>query len=66
MTAVNKLIEEYLDAVEVAHGREARKNTRVRWTGGTQVVLQHAANDERRLVEVGRLRSMTNHLRRAA
>ena len=66
MKAVNKLIEEYLDAVEVAHGRETRRNTSVRWTGGTQVVLHHAANDERRLVEVGRLRSMTRHLLKAA
>ncbi len=66
MTAVNKLIEEYLDAVEAVHGRAARENTRVSWTGGSQVVLHQAANDERRLVEVGRLRSMTNHLRKAA
>ena len=64
--AVERLIQEYLDTLEQVHGKEKRKHVSLRWTGGTQVVIHDAANDERRLVDVGTLRMMTQYLRRAA
>ncbi|RMG92260.1 MAG: hypothetical protein D6703_02375 [Zetaproteobacteria bacterium] len=66
MKNVDKMIREYLDAVEAAQGKEARENIKVRWTGGTHVVIHNAANDEKRLVDIGSLRTMTQYLRKAA
>ncbi|RMH61868.1 MAG: hypothetical protein D6678_02205 [Zetaproteobacteria bacterium] len=66
MEQVQKQIEDYLDAVEQVHGPEARNKLRVRWTGGTQVVLHHLSNGARRLVDLGSLRLMARQLRRQA
>jgi len=66
MKHVHKQIEDYLNAVEQAHGPEARNTLRVRWTGGTQVVLHQLSNGARRLVELGRLRLMARQLRQTA
>ncbi len=61
---VDRLIEEYLDAVEAAQGPEVRARTEVRWTGGTRVVIRNTKTGKSRLVDVGTLRSMIEALRR--
>ncbi len=66
MKNVDKMIREYLDAVEAAQGKQTRDNIQVRWTGGCHVVIHNAANDEKRLVDIGTLRTMTQYLRKAA
>lgn len=66
MIEAEKAIHDYLKAIEKVKGAKARQQTEVSWSGGAQVVIHDAANDERRLVDVGTLRLMTEHLSRIA
>lgn len=66
MIEAEKVIQDYLKAIETVKGVEARKKMEVHWTGGSRVVIHDAANDEHHLVGVGTLRLMTEHLSKAA
>jgi len=66
MVEAEKAIQDYLKAIEAVKGAQARQQTRVEWTGGSQVVIHDAMNEEHRLVDVGTLRLMTEHLSKAA
>lgn len=66
MIAVEQVLQDYLKAIEKVKGEGACAHLEVRWAGGTQVVIHDAANDEHRLIGVGTLRLMTEHLSRAA
>jgi len=63
--AVEKTINEYLNATERKYGASVRKQTRVEHRGGIHVVLKRP--DQRaQMVNVGRLRLMTKQLLKAA
>ncbi|MDX8402756.1 MAG: hypothetical protein R8K47_09005 [Mariprofundaceae bacterium] len=63
MKTVQQRIEDYLDAVEAAKGKRERDRLHVEWTGGAHVVIHDRESDERKMVDIGTLVSMTEVLR---
>lgn len=61
---VKTLIRDYLDALERKFGAAARKQTKVEYRGGTQVVLKQPGRHPQ-AVDVGSLRLMTERLQQA-
>ncbi len=61
---VERVIREYLDAVEAAHGREYRDRCEVRYTGGSHILVRHPDDEEGELLPIGHVEEMTAHLRR--
>ena len=65
MQQIEHSIAEYLDALAKIHGQAYSGRTVVRHTGGADVVIAYP-NGHKTIINIGRLRLMTEHLRAQA
>ncbi|MDQ6996725.1 MAG: hypothetical protein Q9M82_04595 [Mariprofundus sp.] len=64
--AIQKTINNYLEAVEKKFGIEARKNTKLQHRGGSTFMLKRADANHPQVIDMGSLSQMTRQMQACA